>query len=108
MTMPKAGKEEKELLESFEKGEWRSVKRKDAESKRYREYARSTFQKDRRVSIRISWFSRSFIPFLLLFSPVASRPLRTGYPGAVQGCMNLNFSKEEWPTITLQYCFIVI
>ena len=52
--MPKAAKEEKELLESFEKGEWKSVKRKDAESKRYREYARSTFLKDRRVNIRIS------------------------------------------------------
>jgi predicted DNA binding CopG/RHH family protein len=52
--MPKAAKEEKELLESFEKGEWKSVKRKDAEAKRYREYARSTFLKDRRVNIRIS------------------------------------------------------
>jgi len=52
--MPKAAKEEKELLESFEKGEWRSVKKKDAETKRYREYARSTFLKDRRVNIRIS------------------------------------------------------
>jgi predicted DNA binding CopG/RHH family protein len=30
------------------------VKKKDAESKRYREYARSTFLKDRRVNIRIS------------------------------------------------------
>ena len=54
MNMPKSAKEEKELLESFEKGEWKSVKRKDAESKRYREYARSTFLKDRRVNIRIS------------------------------------------------------
>jgi predicted DNA binding CopG/RHH family protein len=52
--MPKLGKEEKELLESYEKGEWKSVKKKDAESKRYREYARSTFLKDRRVNIRIS------------------------------------------------------
>ncbi len=52
--MPKLAKEEKDLLGSYEKGEWRSVKRKDAESKRYREYARATFLKDRRVNIRIS------------------------------------------------------
>ncbi len=52
--MPKLAKEEKELLESYEKGEWKSVKKKDAESKRYGEYARSTFLKDRRVNIRIS------------------------------------------------------
>ena len=52
--MPKLAKEEKELLESYDKGEWKTVKKQGAESKRYREYARSTFLKDRRVNIRIS------------------------------------------------------
>ena len=46
--------EEKELLDSFERDEWQSVKGKEAESRRYREYARATFKKDRRVNIRIS------------------------------------------------------
>jgi len=46
--------EEQELLESFEKDEWRPVAERDAEVERYREYARATFKKDMRVNIRIS------------------------------------------------------
>jgi predicted DNA binding CopG/RHH family protein len=52
--MPKMAKEEKTLLESYEKGAWKPVKKRDAESKRNREYAGATFLKDRRVNIRIS------------------------------------------------------
>ena len=46
--------EEKELLESFESGEWRSVSGFNAEKKRLSGYASATFRKDRRVNIRIS------------------------------------------------------
>ena len=46
--------EERELLESFERDEWRSVTGREAETERYRQYARSTFKKDMRVNIRIS------------------------------------------------------
>jgi len=46
--------EEQELVESFERDEWRPVAERDAEVERYREYARSTFKKDMRVNIRIS------------------------------------------------------
>ncbi len=46
--------EEQELLESFDKGEWRSIKGRAKEIRRYREYARATFKKDKRVNIRIS------------------------------------------------------
>ena len=52
--MPKLNEEEKQILESYEKEEWKSVKNAKAESQRYQEYARSTFQKDRRVNIRVS------------------------------------------------------
>jgi len=52
--MPRFNEEEKELLDSFEKGEWESVEKAKTELRRYQEYARSTFQKDRRVNIRIS------------------------------------------------------
>jgi predicted DNA binding CopG/RHH family protein len=52
--MPKLSREEKELADAFEKGELRSVKAKAAEMKSYREYARATFLKDKRVNIRIS------------------------------------------------------
>ena len=52
--MVRLDKEEQELLESFEREEWRSVKGGETEIERYREYARATFKKDMRVNIRIS------------------------------------------------------
>jgi predicted DNA binding CopG/RHH family protein len=52
--MARLNKEDEELLDSYEKGEWKSVRRPKTELQRYQEYARSTFQKDRRVNIRIS------------------------------------------------------
>ena len=52
--MSKLPDEEKDLLESVEAGEWKSVEAKDSELKRYQQYARSTFKKDRRINIRIS------------------------------------------------------
>lgn len=47
-------REEQELLESFDRGEWRSVTGREAEIERYRGYARATFKKDMRVNIRMS------------------------------------------------------
>lgn len=52
--MAKLDQEEKELLSSFEAGEWKSVANRPEEIERYRGYARSTFRKDRRINIRIS------------------------------------------------------
>jgi predicted DNA binding CopG/RHH family protein len=46
--------EEKDVLDSFERGEWRSVKGAKREKNRYARYARATFRKDRRLNIRIS------------------------------------------------------
>jgi predicted DNA binding CopG/RHH family protein len=46
--------EEKEMLETFERGELKSVPNKEAELKRHREYAAATFRKDKRINIRIS------------------------------------------------------
>ncbi len=50
----KVGKEEKELLDSVEQEEWVSIPDSRKEAKRYQEYARATFRKDKRVNIRIS------------------------------------------------------
>lgn len=47
-------RKEKEILESFERGEWKSVRRLESERGRYQTYAESTFKKNRRVNIRIS------------------------------------------------------
>jgi predicted DNA binding CopG/RHH family protein len=52
--MVKLDGEEQDLLESFERDEWRSTVGRDAELERYRQYARATFKKDMRVNIRIS------------------------------------------------------
>jgi len=52
--MAKLDRKEKELLESVERGEWRSVRKLEAERGRYQKYAESTFKKSRRVNIRIS------------------------------------------------------
>jgi predicted DNA binding CopG/RHH family protein len=46
--------DEKDILESVERGEWRSVKAAKRERNRYARYARATFRKDRRLNIRIS------------------------------------------------------
>lgn len=48
----KLTKDEKELLDSYEKGEWASTPK--SELKKYIDAARVTFQKDKRLNIRIS------------------------------------------------------
>ncbi len=50
----KLDKEEKELLESYERGEWIPIKNYKKEIEKHREYARNTLKKDKRVNIRIS------------------------------------------------------
>ena len=46
--------DEKDILESVERGEWRSVRGAKRERHRYSRYAKATFRKDRRLNIRIS------------------------------------------------------
>jgi predicted DNA binding CopG/RHH family protein len=47
-------KEESEILDAIEEGNWELVKPKMAELSRYAEIARNTFRKDQRMNIRIS------------------------------------------------------
>jgi len=47
-------KEEKEILESFERGEWKRIPNMKSEIKKHIEYAKATTRKDKRVNIRIS------------------------------------------------------
>lgn len=46
--------EEQNLMESLERGEWKSVKNLKQEIRKHRQYARNTLRKDKRVNIRIS------------------------------------------------------
>ena len=50
----KLDKNERELLSSFEKGEWKSVRNLSSVKKRFQEAARETLRKDRRINIRLS------------------------------------------------------
>jgi predicted DNA binding CopG/RHH family protein len=45
---------EKEILESYEKDEWESLKEFKEKRARYQEYAAATLKKDKRINIRIS------------------------------------------------------
>lgn len=42
------------MPESFERDHWQPLPGQQAEIKRFREYARATFKKDKRVNIRMS------------------------------------------------------
>lgn len=46
--------EERDILESYERGEWVPVKKPKKEIKRLQQYARNTLQKDKRINIRMS------------------------------------------------------
>jgi len=50
----KLTKEEKEILDSFEKGEWIPVADLSKRKKELADYARNTLRKDKRLNIRIS------------------------------------------------------
>jgi len=50
----KLDEEEKDILDSFEKGEWKNVPNMGEEIKRHMEYAKATHRKDKRINIRIS------------------------------------------------------
>ena len=47
-------KDEKELLDSVERGEWKRIPNFKQEAGRYREAARATLRKDKRVNIRMT------------------------------------------------------
>ena len=46
--------EEKDILESYERGEWVPVKNPKQEIKKLQQYAKNTLQKDKRINIRMS------------------------------------------------------
>ena len=52
--MPKLEEKEKKLLESVDRGEWKSIRGKKREMERFKGYAEATFKKDRRINIRLS------------------------------------------------------
>lgn len=57
----KLTKEEKKILESVERGEWKRIPNFKREAKRFQEAARATLRKDKRVNIRMT--ERDFVHF---------------------------------------------
>ena len=85
----KLDKEEQDLLDSFERGEWRSVPNLAEEKKKAQKIAAATFKKDRRVNIRIS--SKDLIgiqkraleegiPYQTLISSILHKYVSSGRP----------------------------
>jgi len=54
MSKARLEKEEKQLLDSLESGQWKSVPRLQGEIRKHGQYAKNTMRKDKRVNIRIS------------------------------------------------------
>ncbi|MDH5721544.1 MAG: antitoxin [Spirochaetia bacterium] len=54
MKKNKLDKEEKEILDSFENEEWKSIKDYKKNINKYSEYAKNTLKKDKRINIRIN------------------------------------------------------
>jgi predicted DNA binding CopG/RHH family protein len=77
MSKIKLDKEETEILDSFERGEWKQVKNLKAEIKRHQEYARKTLNKDRRVNIRISSKDLEEIQLLAIENGIPYQTLMT-------------------------------
>ena len=50
----KLTKEEKEILDAYENGEFTSIPNVKEEMTRYREYAKNTLNKNKRINIRLS------------------------------------------------------
>jgi len=50
----KTSREEKQLLDSVERGEWRRIPDFNRASKRYQAVARTTLRKDKRINIRMT------------------------------------------------------
>jgi predicted DNA binding CopG/RHH family protein len=53
-TFKPVDQEEKDLMESIKRDEWRSVKKFDQERKKVIEAARNTLKKDKRINLRLS------------------------------------------------------
>ena len=50
----KLTKEEQEILDAYESGEYTSIPNAKEEMSKYREYAKSTLKKNKRINIRVS------------------------------------------------------
>ena len=86
----KLDKDEQDILDSFEKGEWERVENPTEEIGKHQQYARNTLKKDKRVNIRISSKDleeiqvaavRHGIPYQTLMASILHRYVHGGLVG---------------------------
>ena len=61
---------EKQILSDYEGGDLKSVVTSDASLRRYRDYARATLTKNRRVNIRLARAAEEGVPYQTLMTSV--------------------------------------
>src|SRR3989338_9083224 len=93
MRTHKLDKEEREILTSVERGEWRAVKLTAKEKERYIKAARNTLRKDRRINIRLAQSDleglklaavREGVPYQTLISSFLHKYVTRQWPEAFQ------------------------
>jgi predicted DNA binding CopG/RHH family protein len=75
--------DEKQLIESVERGEWKSAGGGKRERTRYTRYAKATFRKDRRLNVRLSSMDLEAIQKRALAEPFAEN---SGRPPSQRRC----------------------
>ncbi len=88
--MTKLDADEKELVESVERGEWKSAAGGKRERARYARSAKATFRKDRRLNIRLS--SKD----LEAIQKRALADLKSGLHGLLNGNRSLDSARFSW------------
>jgi predicted DNA binding CopG/RHH family protein len=90
----KLDKQEQEILQSFEHGEWQPVKNLKSEVLRHQRYARNTLRKDKRVNIRISSKDLEEIQAIAVEDGI---PYQTLMASVIHRYVSIRHKEKSWP-----------
>lgn len=85
--------EEKEFVNSFENGEWVSTENLEEEKVRYKNYAKSSLKKDKRINIRISERDLNELQRRAIYEGI---PYQTLISSILHKFVNGNFAKDRY------------
>ena len=106
MKNAKLDREEKEILESFERGEWSSLRERKGEISRLGAAARATLRKNRRINIRLadrdliglqSKAAEEGIPYQTLISSILHKYLTGTFAETAKGWPNKAYRRASTP-----------
>ncbi|MCK5493387.1 MAG: hypothetical protein KAJ14_09790 [Candidatus Omnitrophica bacterium] len=92
MKKEKLDKYEQELVDSYESGEWKSIKNVKPEIKKHQTYARNTIAKNKRINIRISSKDLEDVQVLALEEGL---PYQTLIASIIHKFINGNFIEKK-------------